>query len=130
MTAQTAEKTPVTTTTTARKPSRATRSAAQAKTPATRKPASTAKASKPSKPKADAQPKGPTATQQKEAVTQVILDLVAKHLSTHQVQGVDQASALAWAGSWLQYLPGCRQQKVTWPDALGAITGAGAAKKS
>jgi hypothetical protein len=107
-----------TTTAAKRRPSRASRSAAASK-PATKTTTSKASASKPA-----ANP----VTGQKQLVAAEIVRVVADALAANPPAGVSKKDALTWAGQWLQYLPGARQSKITWPSALGPITGAGAAK--
>jgi hypothetical protein len=121
------------TSTTTSKPrqSRASRSAAQVKAPAARQPAGKAGTVKAApKPKAAAEPKAPSQTALKQAVAGQVIKVIADALSKSVPPGVDQADALAWAGEWCQYFPGVRAGKTPWDDRLGAISGAGMAKKS
>ena len=115
------------TSTTTSKPrqSRASRSAAQVKAPAARQPAGKAGTVK-----AAPKPKAPSQTALKQAVAGQVIKVIADALSKSVPPGVDQADALAWAGEWCQYFPGVRAGKTPWDDRLGAISGAGMAKKS
>jgi hypothetical protein len=130
MTTTTAVEPKPTATTTTEKParqSRATRSAAKATAPKlTAKPKVTSKPKSTPKPKAEPQPKGPSTTALKQGVTQWSVDVLSAALAKNPPAGVDAGQAAEWLGSWLQYFPGVRQSKITWPGVFGAITMAGA----
>jgi hypothetical protein len=123
MTTTTAERTTT-------KPARQSRASRGAQAAKSTKPASTKPAAKPAKPKAAPEPKGPTATELKQATTQWAVDVLAAALAKGGPKDIEPAQAAEWLGSWCQYFPGVRQQKIDWPNVLGAISGAGAAKKS